>query len=200
MVTPRHIYPSGTFEYITPYITSGTAHTSPAVFSHSMFLQFAVWLAYWHNKIAVMECLDGNPASASTTTNGLLWYCGQKPSCHVFCLERDCYLFEKAIASWKKSGCPHPPCNSHQKLARMGMVKDKMKPSFGIQFLVCTERENPCSCWQWAGIAESPKSICSQGLTCRGLKLRKRTQPRSFVLLLSLRKRKLLRLLRVETY
>ena len=116
--------------------------------------------------------IHGKPASATTTTNGLYWYRGQKPSCHFFSFEEDCYLFQKAVACWKVSGCPHPVRHTHQRLVKTRMVKDKMKPSFGRPFFVCLERESPCSFWQWADIAESPKPICSHGLTCRVCKVK----------------------------
>ena len=46
-----------------------------------------------------MECLRGEPASSSKTTNGVFFYCGQKPSCNFFCPQNDCSYFHNAIAS-----------------------------------------------------------------------------------------------------
>ena len=62
--------------------------------------------------------------------------CNQSPSCHFFCSEDEGYLFEKAIESWNSTKQPHPRCDGHQKLARMRVVKDLMKPSYGRPFFV----------------------------------------------------------------
>ena len=120
-----------------------------------------------------MECLHGKPASSSTTQNGVFWFCGQKPSCEFFCPEEDCYMFGKAVASFHKSKCIHPTCYTHGKLAQMRMVKDKMKESYGRPYFVCSDRNNPCSFWQWADVAESPKPICRHDLVCRTSKVKK---------------------------
>ena len=81
-----------------------------------------------------MKCLHGEPAAHSTTQNGSFWFCNQSPSCHFFCSEDEGYLFEKAIESWKSTKQPHPRCDGHQKLARMRVVKNLLKPTIsGIE-------------------------------------------------------------------
>ena len=120
-----------------------------------------------------MECLHGKLASSSITKNGLFWYCGQKPSCQFFCPEEDCYMFGKAVDAFRASGCIQPVCHTHQKLATMRMVKDKMKESYGRPYFVCSERENHCSFWQWGDIFESPKPFCRHGMVCCGRKVKK---------------------------
>ena len=120
-----------------------------------------------------MECLHGKPASSSTTQNGVFWFCGQKPSCEFFCPEEDCYMFGKPVASFHKSKCIHPTCYTHGKQVQMRMVKDKMKESYGRPYFVCSNRNNPCSFWQWADVAESPKPICRHDLVCRTSKVKK---------------------------
>ena len=87
-----------------------------------------------------MECLHGEPASSSKTTNGVFFYCGQKPSCNFFCSQNDCGYFETAIAMWRNSGTPQPKCHEHKKLAKIRVVKDILKPSFGRPFFVCSEK------------------------------------------------------------
>ena len=37
----------------------------------------------------------------------------------------------KAVAAFRESGCLHPLCPTHQKLAKLRMVKDKMKQNYG---------------------------------------------------------------------
>ena len=53
-----------------------------------------------------MECLHGKPVSCSKTTNGVFFYCGQKPSCNFFCPHNDCAYLETSIAMWRNSGTP----------------------------------------------------------------------------------------------
>ena len=76
-----------------------------------------------------MNCLHGQPAATSTTQNGSFWFCNQNPSCNFFCSEDEGYLFEKAIDAWKSTKQTHPKCTKHQKLAKMRVVKDLMKPN-----------------------------------------------------------------------
>ena len=79
------------------------------------------------SKIIRMECLHGKPALATTTKNGLFWYCGNKPSCQFFCPQKDREIFARAITSFQASGCPQPVCSVHQRFAKMRVVKDNTK-------------------------------------------------------------------------
>ena len=117
-----------------------------------------------------MECLHGKPVSCSKTTNGVFFYCGQKPSCNFFCPQNDCGYFETAIAMWRNSGTPQPKCHEHKKLAKMRVVKDIFKPSFGRPFFVCSEKENPCSFWQWGDVM---RPQCYHGVQCSTRKVKK---------------------------
>ncbi len=40
-------------------------------------------------------------------------------------------LFEKAISDWRSVKQPQPKCDEHQKPAKMRIVKDVMKVSYG---------------------------------------------------------------------
>ena len=117
-----------------------------------------------------MECLHGKPVSCSKTTNGVFFYCGQKPSCNFFCPQNDCGYFEAAIAMWRISGTPQPKCHEHKKLAKIRVVKDILKPSFGRPFFVCSEKENPCSFWQWGDVI---RPQCYHGVQCSTRKVKK---------------------------
>jgi hypothetical protein len=117
-----------------------------------------------------MECLHGKPASSSKTTNGLFFYCGQKPSCNFFCSQNDCGYFENAIAMWRNSNSPQPRCHEHKKLAKMRVVKDIFKPSFGRPFFVCPDKEKPCSFWQWG---DEIRPQCYHGVQCSSRKVKK---------------------------
>ena len=120
-----------------------------------------------------MECLHGKPASSSTTKNGTFWFCGQKPSCEFFCPHQDCYMYAKAMATFRENGCIHPVCPAHQRYAKLCVVKDKMKQSYGRPFFVCSERENPCKFWEWGDIFESPRPLCLHGMVCCERKVKK---------------------------
>lgn len=113
-----------------------------------------------------MKCLHGKPASCSTTQNGSFWFCGQKPSCNFFCPEDQGYLFEKAIDSWRSLGTQQPRCDGHHKLAKMRVVKDVMKASYGRPFFVCSERINPCKFWMWGDTNTVKKPNCRHGFPC----------------------------------
>ena len=120
-----------------------------------------------------MECLHGKPASSSTTSNGSFWFCGQKPTCHFFCSEDDSYLFEKALANWKLANNLQPQCHGHHQLAKMRVVKDQMKESYGRPYFVCAERANPCSFWMWADVDVTSRPICRHGFPCASRKVKK---------------------------
>ena len=117
-----------------------------------------------------MECLHGELASCSQTPNGTFFYCGQKPSCNFFCPQNDCSYFQNAINLWKNSNCPQPECHIHNRLAKMRVVKDILKPNFGRPFFICSAKENPCSFWQWADVL---KPNCYHGLQCFVRKVKK---------------------------
>ena len=116
-----------------------------------------------------MECLHGLPASAVTTKNGKFWLCNKNnpKSCEFFCPDQDRSLFETAMSMW------HPVCDTHQRLARMKVVKDVGKLNFGRPFFVCCDRENSCKFWQWGDRHESPKPKCGHGLNACVRKVKK---------------------------
>jgi hypothetical protein len=120
-----------------------------------------------------MECLHGLPASSTVTQKGTFWFCGQKPSCEFFCPDQDCYMFGKAATAFRESGCLHPRCYGHGRLAKMRMVKDTNNQSYGRPFFVCSERDNPCSFWQWGDVFEGIKPVCNHNLICRTKKVKK---------------------------
>ena len=125
------------------------------------------------SKIIRMECLHGKHALATTTKNGLFWYCGNKPSCQFFCPQKDRDIFARAVTSFQASGCPQPVCSAHQRLAKMRVVKDNTKGNAGRSFFVCSNRENPCSFWEWGDRVEIPRPTCQHGLVCRVRKVKK---------------------------
>ena len=107
-----------------------------------------------------MKCLHGEPCAQSTTQKGTFWYCNHTQNCYFFCSEDESYLYEKAITAWKCTEQPQPRCEKHNKLAKMRVVKDLMKASYGRPFFVCAERP----------IA---KPECPHGLECVIRKVKK---------------------------
>ena len=88
-------------------------------------------------------------------------------------MEDDGYLYEKAIAAWKCTNQPHPVCGGHNKLAKMRVVKDMMKESYGRPFFVCSERNSPCTFWQWGDVQPLTRLMCRQGFSCAILTVKK---------------------------
>ena len=109
----------------------------------------------------------------NTTWNILVLWSEAKLCLNFFCPDKDSYMMTKAVESFCKSGNLQPICPAHQKHAKICMVKDKMKLSYGRPFFVCAERENPCTFWQWGDIFHNPSPRCSHGLVCRIRKVKK---------------------------
>ena len=83
-----------------------------------------------------------------------------------FCPEDQGYLFEKATDSWRSLKTQQPHCDGHHKLAKMCVVKDEMKASYGRPFFVCSERSNPCKFWMWGDTNTVKKPYCRHGFPC----------------------------------
>ncbi|CAB4001005.1 Hypothetical predicted protein [Paramuricea clavata] len=73
-----------------------------------------------------MECFHGGLAASSRTVRGTFWFCCETPRCELFCHDKDCYLFTRAMQACQNSGSNHPICPTHQRLAKLGVVKDKI--------------------------------------------------------------------------
>ena len=56
----------------------------------------------------------------------------------------------------RNSNLLQPKCHDHKKLAQMRGVTDISKPSFGRQFFICSDKEKPCSFWQWGTVIRPP--------------------------------------------
>jgi ssDNA-binding Zn-finger/Zn-ribbon topoisomerase 1 len=120
-----------------------------------------------------MECLHGLPASTVSTKNGKFWLCNKN---NPNCPEQDRSLYETAMATWRANGPIHPVCDTHQRLARMKVVKDVSKLNFGRPFFVCCDRENPCNFWQWSDRHELQKPKYGHGLNACVRKVKKKVK------------------------
>ncbi|CAB4008766.1 endonuclease 8-like 3 [Paramuricea clavata] len=65
----------------------------------------------------------------------------------------------------QNSGSNHPICPTHQRLAKLRVVKDKLKDNYGRPFFTCSDRHDPCNFWQWGDIYESSRPRCKHGMT-----------------------------------
>ena len=128
---------------------------------------------FYEGSLLKMNCLHGEHAAYSTTSNGSFWFRGQNPTCNFFCAEDEGYLFEKAITAWGCTEQPHPRCDEHRKLAKMCVVKDLMKANYGRPFFVCGEKSKPCSFWVWGDVQPLAKPECRHGLPCAVRKVKK---------------------------
>ena len=55
----------------------------------------------------------------------------------------------------------------------MQVVKDMMKESYGRPFFVCSERNSPCTFWQWGDVQPLTRPMCRHGFSCAVLKVKK---------------------------
>jgi hypothetical protein len=62
-------------------------------------------------------------------------------SCELFRPDQDRSLYETAMTMWRANGPIHLVCDTHQRLARMKVVKDVNKLNFGRTFFVCCDHE-----------------------------------------------------------
>ncbi|CAB3995913.1 endonuclease 8-like 3 [Paramuricea clavata] len=130
---------------------------------------------------SIIAIINGNgmfawiPSVHGFYKKGKFWLCNKNnpKSCELFCPDQDRSLYETAMAMWRTNGPIHPVCDTHQRLARMKVVKDVSKLNFGRPFFVCCDRENPCEFWQWGDRHELPKPKCGHGLNACVRKVKK---------------------------
>jgi hypothetical protein len=66
-------------------------------------------------------------------------------------------MYTTAVAAFRASGSIHPVSLTHQKFARLCVVKDTMKDNYGRSFFVCSERKNAVKFWRWGDVFEGPR-------------------------------------------
>ena len=125
-----------------------------------------------------MLCLHGKPAVTSTTDKGTFWFCGEPSSCHLICREEDELLYTEAVQTFFKTGQPRPVCcgikdSDERRHARLKVVKDTSKASFGRPFFVCPKEKNPCHYFEWGDKIIEEKPLCKHGTPCIVRKVKK---------------------------
>ena len=135
-----------------------------------------------------MLCLHGKPAVTSTTDKGTFWFCGEPFSCNLICREEDEPLYGEAVQTFLKTGQQRPVCcaieNSNERhYARLGVVKDTSKTSYGRPFFVCPKDQDPCHYFEWGDKIIEEKPICKHGKPCIVRKVKKagKNKGRSFL-------------------
>ncbi len=125
-----------------------------------------------HNHSVTMQCLHKLPAGTSETENRLFWFCNQNPTCHFICSEDEGYLFENAIIAYHKTGQPQPKCCGNN-LAKLRVVKDMLKQSYGHPYFACSKDASRCDYFEWADEIILPKPPCYHNEACKSLAVTK---------------------------
>ena len=100
---------------------------------------------------------------------GVFWFCSEAPSCELICHDEDCYMFTREVC--RNSGSNHPICPTHQRWAKLPIVKDKMKDNYERPFFVCSDLHDLCNFWQWGDVC--PRARCKHGMVCSERKVKK---------------------------
>ena len=136
-----------------------------------------------------MICLHGEPVGTSTTENGTFWFCKQPSSCHFLCSEDQTLLYDKAVKEFLATKQPRPVCCRvegadpkqapdgsalcERNYAKMKVVTDMGKASFGRPFFVCSKENNGCKYFAWGDERIIEKPLCKHGKPCRLQKVKK---------------------------
>ena len=126
-----------------------------------------------------MLCLHGKPTGKIKTEKGLtLWVCQQPSTCHFSCSEDEKYLYSGAVEDFLSTSQPRPLCcmgEGMRNYAKMKVVTDMGKESFGRPFFVCSKKDqsDQCNYFEWGDqrIVETP--LCKHGKPSRMLKVKK---------------------------
>ena len=125
-----------------------------------------------------MFCLHGKPAVTATTDKGTFWFCGEPSSCHLICPEEHELLYDEAVQKFLKTDQPRPVCcgiegTDERNYARIRVVRDASKASFGRPFFVCSKEKDQCRYFEWGDEIIEPKPLCEHGKPCTMQKVKK---------------------------
>ena len=144
-----------------------------------------------------MLCLHGEKFYVgSLIKNGkTFWYCAHPgSSCHFKCTEDDAELYDKAVKEFLATKQGRPKCcaikstlvtngasvempHLGRRYAKMKVVTDREKESYGRPFFVCSKKDDPCSYFAWGDKRIIPRPVCKHGKLCN---LEKNDQCRYF--------------------
>ena len=126
-----------------------------------------------------MLCLLGKLAASSTTKNGSFWFCGEHPGCHFICSEEEGYLYDKAIQAFLATKQERPKCcavnktSEERNYAKIRVVNDLQKASFGRPFFTCSKKDERCEYFEWGDEIIIPKPLCKHGKPSKLRKVKK---------------------------
>ena len=97
-----------------------------------------------------MLCLHGKPAVTSTTGKGTFLFCGEPFSCNFVCPIEQASLYDEAKQKFLATKQTRPVCcaigaTEERHYARIRVVRDASKASFGRPFFCMLERERQMS-------------------------------------------------------
>ena len=140
-----------------------------------------------------MLCLHGEKALCiENLKNGKkFWSCKRiSDPCHFKCTKDQVDLYDKAVKEFLATKQDRPKCcaitsTTHEngvaeipvvigrQYAKMNVVTDMEKESFGRPFFVCSKRHDPCNYFAWGDqiIIESP--LCKHGNPSRLFRVKK---------------------------
>ena len=96
----------------------------------------------------------------------------------MICREEDELLYTEAVQTFLKTDQPRPVCcgikdSDERRHARLKVVKDTSKASFGRPFFVCPKEKNPCHYFEWGDKIIEEKPLCKHGTPCIVRKVKK---------------------------
>ena len=133
-----------------------------------------------------MLCLHGEEAGTSTTKNGTFWYCKQPSKCHFMCSEDQVHLYDKAVKEFLATKQDRPKCCAakiqgqrtmvndgdnveipevavQRNYAKMKVVTDMEKESYGRPFFVCSKENERCDYFAWGDEIIVERPLCKHG-------------------------------------
>ena len=140
-----------------------------------------------------MLCLHGEKCYVgSSIKNGkTFWYCAHPgSSCHFKCTEDDAELYGKAVKEFLATKQDRPKCcaikstlvtnggsvempHLGRQYAKMKVVTDREKESYGRPFFVCPKRKEPCKYFAWGDEIIVERPLCKHGKPSRFLTVKK---------------------------
>ena len=118
-----------------------------------------------------MLCLHGKPAVTTTTDKGTFWFCGEPDSCHLICSEEQASLYDEGVKKFLRTKQSRPACcrigsTEEFHYAKIRVVTDASKASFGRPFFVCSKEKDQCRYFEWGDEIIFRKPLCEHGKPC----------------------------------
>ena len=139
-----------------------------------------------------MLCLHGEEAGTSTTEKGTFWHCKQPSTCHFLCSEDQMDLYDKAVKKFLTTNQKRPKCcgvapetskiglvmdrrspyfgqrepSPTRNYAKMKVVTDMEKESYGRSFFMCSKRKERCNYFAWGDEYIVKRPLCKHGKPC----------------------------------